>query len=72
MGKYYSPEFMSKRDDLPINGKYYHITDEYDEDTFQEHDEFVEEKFPDNEEFYSEEVSAKNFLKTKTRHMFSF
>lgn len=73
MGKYYSPEFGSKEEDTQISGKYYHITDEYDEDTFQEHDNSAEEEYVENEEYYYEEqFSAKDILKTKTRNLFSF
>ena len=73
MGKYYSPEFGSKHEDAQISGKYYHITDEYNEDTFQEHDEGVEVEYTENEEYYVEEqFSAKDVLKSKTRNLFGF
>lgn len=73
MGKYYSPHYGSKEQDTQISGKYYHITDEYNEDNFHEPDEVVEEEYTDEKEYYVEErFSAKDILKSKTRNLFGF
>ena len=73
MGKYYSPQYGSKKHDTQISGRYYHITDEYNEDTYQEPDEVLEEEYADEEEYYVEEqFSAKDIIKSKTRNLFGF